>query len=268
MSSYKFTQYITQAVFILCFLLSFSFIEASVWENLPELPQSERIKQEEALVNNSQVQVTVYITLVSPKEAVEYYKTKLNNFGWKLETEAAQQGKNVTIFSKENKFVTISIQNILGKNYVTIAQHEKSASNPQEGSSCAECEKKQNEGNLEIPLNDAPGKDLQFVPRYPGAVRVNSIARDNGKKAILTYYVQDSVERSANFYRQNMGNYYWGLESEIDFQDLPEKLAERINTDIKGKNLVFKSASASCIISITEDPQKKGTIIGINYNEK
>ena len=92
--------------------------------------------------------------------------------------------------------------------------------------------------------------------------------RESGKKISLAYYSQDSVEAITDYYLLNMGNYYWKLENEVDFQNLPEKLAKTLNTDIKGKSLVFKSPSASCIISVTEDPQNKGTVIGVNYNEK
>jgi len=265
--------------------------EAAVWKNIPALPQAQKIKQEEAAVNNIPVQTTIYTTLTPPQEIAEFYKTKLVGFGWKLGTEANQQGIYVLVFSAEkNEFLNIMVQNILGKNYVTITQSKKPETPTQP---CPECNKKMAELKKNTDTSpeakekmkealkemaskkkssfgeDSAGKDLQFVPRYPGATRVNDIERDNGRKVNLTYYTKDAVENVINFYRQNMGDNYWKLENEVDFQDLPPGLSGKIEVGIKGKSLVFKNPSASCIISITEDPQNdQGTIIGVNYNEK
>jgi len=272
---------IKQIVLIFCFLSFAAISKAAVWENIPAFPQAERIRQEETLVNNSPARTTVYSTLASPEEIVKFYKTKLINFGWKLETEANQQGIEMLMFSKGDKFLNIMLQSILGKNFITLAQSINPKELLKQKPPCPECEKKQEELNKGIEpardliskdenfsKKDTPGRDLQFVPRYPGAVRASAMERENGKKVNLSYYSQSSVEDVVNFYRQNMGNYYWQLDNQIDFQNLPEGLAEKIPVNINGQSLVFKSSSASCIISITEEPQSKGTIIGVNYNEK
>ncbi|MCK9603360.1 MAG: hypothetical protein M0R66_03280 [Candidatus Omnitrophica bacterium] len=277
---------------IFYFLFSISVAGAAIWEDIPALPQAQRIKQEEIMVNNSPAQTTIYSTLATPQEIVEFYKTKLINFGWKLEGQTSQQGIEVLMFSKGDKLLNIMVQNILGKNFITLAQSIKPEGLVKQGSPCPECEKleaeikkkletskefdikemKISEGSMPktdiLPKDDAPGKDLQFIPRYPGAVRVNNVERNNGKKTTLAYYTQASVGDVLDFYRQNMSNNYWNLEKEIDFQNLPEALTKEINIDIKGKSLVFKSQVASCIITVTEEPQNKATIIGVNYNEK
>jgi hypothetical protein len=242
--------------------------QAVIWENIPVPPQTETLKREEASVNNIPIQSTVYSSRHPPQEIIEFYKTKLINFGWRLESQISQQGLEQLVFSKENELVNIMLQNILDKNFITVTQSKKWVGSLKEKSSCLGCEEKLPPTVTDVPSFDTPGKDLQFVPRYPQAVRVNHVERERGKKVILAYYTSESVETVTDFYLQNMGNYYWTLEDEIDFQNLPETLTEEINVDIQGKSLVFKSPIASCIISIIEEPQNKATIIGINYNEK
>lgn len=249
---------IIRKVFILCFLVLISFADAAIWENIPAFPQAVKIKQEETLINNNTVQITVYSTTEPIEKAVEFYKSRLTNFGWTLTSQTNQQGINLAVFSKGDGLINILLQNMLGKNFITITQSMV----------CSECEGKREEKAEGVPTSDTPGRDLQFVPRYPKAIRVSETERENGKKVAINYYTKDSVERALDFYRKNMGNYYWKLENEIDFQNLPEKLSEQLNPNIKGKSLVFKNSSSSCIISIIEEPQYKGTIIGVNYNEK
>jgi len=248
---------IKKAIPAFIFLFLASLCEAAIWENIPALPQAQKVKQEEASVNSKQVQTTIYITLSTPQEAVEFYKTRLINFGWKLESKLSIQGIEILIYSKEGKFLNIKSQNILGKNYITVAQSVNPKESVAQAFSCPECENKQ----------DSAGKDLRFVPRYPGAIRVNSIERDNGKKALLTYSTKDSVDKVLNFYSQNMGNYYWKLENTVDFQNLPQGVSDKLEMSIQGETLVFKSPSASCIISVTKEPQNKTTVIGVTYNE-
>lgn len=243
---------------LLFFLLSNFFVYAAIWEDIPALPQAQRVKQEEGLFNNNPLQTTVYTTLATPQETIEFYKTKLTNFGWELESELNQQGIEVLMFSKEDKFLNIMLQNILDKNFITIAQSIK----PEELT-----EEKQGEAPSEIPSSDSAGRDLRFVPRYPDAVRISNAESENGKKVSLAYYTKDPVEDVVDFYLKNMGNYYWSLENELDFQNLPGALTGKLNVDIKGRSLVFKSPSASCIISITEEPQNNTTVIGVNYSE-
>jgi hypothetical protein len=275
-----------QTVLFFCFLFIVAISEAAIWEDIPALPGSQRVRHEEVVVNNNPVQTTIYSTTLSPEEIVKFYKTKLSSFGWGLKSEVTQQGMTLLVFSKGDKLLNMTIQNILGGNYITIMQSRMSQ---EPLKPCPECEKKleeikkdlklsneSGEKKIEIPTDaiskeqetDTPGRDLQFVPRYPGAVRVNDIEKENGKKVNITYYAKDPVENIINFYRQNMGNYYWKLENEVDFQNLPEGVSEKINVNIQGQSLVFKSPSASCIISITEEPKSKATIIGVNYNEK
>lgn len=290
---------VKQILLLLCFLFFAALSEAAVWENIPALPQAQKLKQEEALINNSPAQTSIYTTLAASDEIIEFYKTKLTNFGWKLGSEMNQQGVNLIVFSKADKILTIMIQNMLEKNFITVTQSMVPKKDLKEAQPCPECEKHKEElkkklglseesmgkiinvpedvialrtpkaKEMTLPKEDTPGRDLQFVPRYPQAVRVNDMEREKGKKVSLAYYTKDSAESVISFYRQNMGNYYWQLENEVDLQNLPQGLSEKINVAITGKSLVFKSPTASCIISITEDPQNnQGTIIGVNYNEK
>lgn len=267
MNNHRLNLQITQVVLIFCFLFFTSLSEAAFWENILAFPQAKRIKQEEVTFNNNPIQVTVYSSTASLEEITEFYKTRLITFGWSFTSEIERQGEKTLIFSKGLNFANITIQPAQENGLLIITQGTLRGGSKGEAF-CPECEKKQAKDFDEILSSDSPGRDLQFVPRYPEAVRVSNIERENGKKVSLAYFSKDSVEQVADFYQQNMGNYYWKLENEIDFQDLPEEVSEKMNVEIRGKTLVFKSATASCIISIIEERQIKGTIIGVNYNEK
>jgi len=288
---------IKKTILTFIFVSFFALSDAAIWENIPAFPQAQKVKQEEALLDNNPIQSTIYSTLSSPEEIIEFYKTKLANFGWKLKSEKDEQGIKLLNFYKEDKIVSLIVQNMIGKTFITITQSMAQQELPKSKAPCPECEKQKEEliekwklpegtkledvnieqikkeallqvQNNTVIQEDAPGNDLKFVPRYPGAVRASSFERENGKKVNLSYYSQSSIENVANFYRQNMGNYYWKLEDTIDFQNLPQGISDKVSVNMNGQTLVFKSPTASCIISITEEAQTKGTVIGVTYNER
>ncbi len=283
-----------QLISVLVIFSFFASAEAAIWENIPVFPQAQKVKQEEMTIDGNPAQSSIYTTQSPPEEVVEFYKTKLGNFGWELKSDRDQRGVKLLIFYKKDKMLNLIVQSMLGKNYITLTQSQLPETTPGGTTPCPACEKKKQElieklklsegtklEDVDInqikgafpqesvaPEEDTPGRDLQLVPRYPGAVRASAMERDNGKKMNLSYYTQHSIDDVVNFYRQNMPNYYWKSVDELDFQNLPAGMNDKVGVDIAGQSLVFKSPSASCIISITEEPQTKGTVIGIAYNEK
>ena len=261
------------SIFTALFLLTFSLADAAIWENIPALPQVKKLQQEEFLINNSPARSAIYLTEVSVEAIVEFYKTKLINFGWKLESEVKNEKARVLLFSKREDYASIMINDFQGKNCITIAQSKipKEKDNPEEESSCPECKDELKKSFGGMHPSDAPGRDLPLIPRYPEAIRVSSLERENGRKAYLSYYTRSSLEDVLSFYRQNMGNESWELEKEIDFQDLPSELSEvQKLANLKGKSLIFKGPRGECIVSVFEHPQEgeSSRIIGIKYSAK
>lgn len=250
-----------------------------MWENIPVFPRAEIVRQEEALANNTPVQISIYSTSVQPEEVAEFYKTRLANFGWKLEIDTAQQGVAIMNFMKGEKFLSIIQQSINGKNIISVSQRGVPKA-PSEEPPCADCQQQPPDpgsaaapvqytpGQISYPKADLPGGDLQFVPRYPGAVRINSLERGSSMKTSLAYYTSDPVDRVVDFYRQNMGTYNWNLEQSVDLKDLPGGIPPEIDQGFTGKTLVFKSSLGSCIISIFHKPKNNVTVIGVNYDAK
>lgn len=261
------------SIFTAVFLLTFSLADAAIWENVPALPQAKKLKQEESLINNSPVQSAIYLTEVPAEEIVEFYKTKLINFGWKLESEVENEKTRALLFSKREDYANIMISDFQGKNYITIAQSKipKESDNPEGESVCLECKDELKKSFTWMHPSDIPGRDLPIIPRYPEAIRVSSVERENGRKADLSYYTRGSLEDVLSFYRQNMSNESWELEKEMDFQKLSPGLSDALKlVDLKGKSLIFKGSSGKCIISVLENPQEgeDSRIIGIKYNAK
>ena len=275
-------------------------IQAAVWENLPVFPGAQRFKQEEIDVNGLPAQTAIYTTTSSDQEVADFYQTKMVNFGWKQESQTSQQGIVAMAFSKKDKVATLMYQQIMGRNFITLTQssmrgESASGAGAAGNSNCPDCAQSAEDfgkklgissgqevnKRTELPsagtgsketdaslLEDTPGIDIKTVPRYPGAVRVNSFERGNGKKINIAYLTQASVSDVLAFYANNMETYNWTLDNTVDLQDMPKGLAEQVNVNFKGKSLVFKNDSASCIINVFKEPQGMGTIIGINYNEK
>jgi hypothetical protein len=261
------------SIFTAVFILTFSLADAAVWENVPSLPQAKKLKQDELLINNSPVQSIIYLTDVSVEEIIEFYKTKLINFGWKLESGVENEKTRVLLFSKREDYANIMISDFQGKNYITIAQSKipQENDNPEEEPACPECKDELKKSFAWMHPSDIPGRDLPLIPRYPEAIRVNSMERENGRKADLSYYTRGSLEDVLSFYRRNMGNESWELEKEIDFQKLSPELSDALKlVDLKGKSLIFKGPIGKCIISVLENPQEDedSRIIGIKYNAK
>lgn len=252
-----------------------SLAEAALWESLPVFSGSERIKQEEVLANNTKAQIAVYSAQASLGEIGEFYKEKLNQYGWQLNSETTQQGVTAMLFAKKDKVVNVMLQSVSGRNFITVTQSHLSGSDVAEDADCPDCQQKesaaqgaQDEQPSLFPKEDVPGFDLKTVPRYPGALRINSIERDSGRRASLSYYINDSVEKVLDYYKTNMGIYNWTLDKGINFQGLPAGAPGGEKASMSAQTLVFKNAQGSCIISIFHDTQNNGTVISINYNEK
>jgi hypothetical protein len=283
----------TRLVFIFVFGIwcLLSAAEAAVWENIPVFPNAQKVKQENVIIDNKPVYDAIYTTNAPIGEVLEFYKSKMANFGWSMNTESIQADMGIAVFGKGGAATNVTVQSIMGKNFITVVQTQ--APELSDNKPCAECDQKMGDelmkqlesvpegvdpaerlhvepepGAGKIPTEDTPGKDLQTVPRYPGATRMNSAERNNGKKAALTYFSTDTVEKIESFYRQNMSTYNWALEKEVNFQDAPREIYDKMGISLTGESLVFKNRFASCIISIFKEPQGKGTIIGVNYDEK
>lgn len=63
-----------------------------------------------------------------------------------------------------------------------------------------------------VPREDVPGFDLSDVPRYPSAVRVASMALEDGRIQIVSYHTDASADMVAQFYRAEAPADGWDVD--------------------------------------------------------
>ncbi len=232
-------------------ILLFSATAAVAWEIIPAYPQAEKFKEEEILVNNTPIKTTIYRSSSPAEEILGFYKDRFSAQGWVVESEVNQQGTILVNFSQENKFINIVTQQMQGESFTTLVQGERAAKTPgailKSAQDCPECG--------EAPQEDAPGRELHFLPRYPGAVRVSTVERKQSGKVDLAYSSQDAPEKILDYYYNAMPNRGWAFVEEISLETL------------NSSSLIFEGPYGRCLVSVVRDPQNvENTIIGVKYN--
>ena len=285
-----------KGLIFLLFLLSIfiPLAQAVSWKELPVFPQARLIKQGEIIQNNQPGQMSIYSVQAKRREIIEFYKQELVRFGWKLEQELAPKEMNVLLFSLEGQQVSIMLQKVLSEMCISVLQTKNDALSDE--NNCPECQEKlkalaKESGTLSpqeyqakaqeiyqemaakkkdaLLKNDSPGEDLEFVPRYPKAIRVSSVKMDDGKKVTLAYLSQDTEDKIADFYLQFMGAEGWSLDRTVDFQNMPEDFLKAFKSaPPQGKSLIFKGPLGRCMIIITTNSRIDGVLIGVRYNAK
>ncbi|MDP1853267.1 MAG: hypothetical protein Q8L26_03565 [Candidatus Omnitrophota bacterium] len=281
---------------IVCSLIAMgAFSEAAAWESIPVLPGSTIERKQELQVNAHPAEVTLYKNNAQPDEVFDFYKTQMVNSGWEELMSKNESGYGLMSFFRKDKVAVISIQNAAKGAAIMVTQtirekesmlypdtraavekaDKSKADNPEGITPGSKAGCKDNLMESKLFKEDTPGKDLDSVPRYRGAVRINSVINEHPKKrATLVYTAQANSKEVLDFYRQNMPYYNWQLKDEMNFADFPEKLSSKLK-DIKGlldpenRGLTFQGYYKSCMVTVTKDPSKEGyVIIGVNYYEK
>ena len=248
-------------ILLVLLLCGASSVCAQGWDTVALPNQTVLLKEEEMNVNGQKIKSLHYRSRLPAREISDFYIRFLPGLGWNEDCpECSRPGNDparLTFSRGENK---ISIAIIptpfagVGENDIIIAM-----------SKIKEETEQAEEGE------EAEGKDLSFVPRYPQSQRVSSLEYDAANKAMLTYSSLDTADEILDFYRQNMADYNWNLVDETDFQALPPELREiQSQIKLKGGSLIFKGPRGECVISVFEHPlgEEDSRIIGIKYNAK
>lgn len=261
----RFKMRVTRGLIFLLYFILPAFVQAATWENIPIIPGGTIKTRQELSLNTAPTENIIYSTDKSVEEIVDFYKTGLDNFGWDL--VQANDSQKMLRFSKKEKFLSISINELKnGNNLVLINQGLSGKNVYTGGAGCAQIKKSGKMGT------DIAGKDLDSVPRYYGAVRVSSIVRDYPKKRVnLIYTAQANVDEVADFYRQNMPYHNWQLSKEDNFSELPEKVTSMVEGVVspESKSLLFKGYYSDCLITIIKAPSIPDYLtIGVIYSER
>lgn len=197
-------------IFVLGFLLVstgtiFAEIDFNDGTKIPAFPLAKEIWSGPQIVeiNGTPLQMFCFGTDRPVAEITNFYKDNLPKAGWKL--GEAFGDLNVIYFTKDNKYLYVAASGTLRGYGPSFTKYVMLLSK-QELHLCAAF------NFLRGPdFKEMPGRDISFIPRYPGSVRVVSIVRED-KEAFFVYLVRDDAQRIAQFYRENLPTFGWKPE--------------------------------------------------------
>jgi hypothetical protein len=247
---------------------------AAIFEKLPIAYGAKDISVEESLKNSYTLKTTGYTTEAKAEDVIIFYKKQLalnnwqlvkdstvgassqearassyyypgDNEGSKKIVEENPKRKNQPIdtfyFTKGNAFISLVVadQEERGR-FVTAIQGLTA--------DCKECSK---DPNVE---DSSLAKDLQFVPRYPGSLKVGSEEKKNPKRIKLTYTAQAGIDDVADYFLSAMPSFDWKLEH------------KRINQNV---NLIYTGLRGRAVLTIVNMPgEPDKVVIGVSYEAK
>lgn len=235
-------------------------------------------KQEiESLVNEVPVTTILFGSLDPPHKITEFYKDRMSKKGWKIiqpmeKSQLIEQGIDVSqipdintgqglflILKKGNATCSIAaLENTqfpfslshpptsslsrLSRDAVTAVYIRRSADDISYGSS----------------TEDAPGKGLANISRYPRAIRKTSIEMRQGEGGTaLIYESQDSLRDIVAFYRKDMTRRGWQ----------PLSFPQRKKAEAR---LIFfqNKKGENCLVSVVPTQGTNSSQIVILYNKR
>ena len=225
---------------------------------VPAPPQSVLIRTQnlQSVMNNRDIdtEVKYYLSPQSSKEIFRFYKRSLQDAGWKILAEY-NEGKVTLITASENNNITVNItaydKEAEGSEiYVSLARAATNASTNVAYSQFAQLD----------PNQDAPGRDPNWAPRYPDAIRRMYQEDKQSGQVIVVYATRASVEQIVKFYSERMPNSGWYLKDNVKLEKIPGFGAGDY------QNLVFEGWQGKCLVSVNRPhdlskiaPQAKNT---------
>jgi hypothetical protein len=103
---------------------------------------------------------------------------------------------------------------------------------------------------------DRPGFDLQGVPRYPGAVRLSSIAIDDGKLQVVRYRVGADAESVAYHFVRSLPGHGWT-------PDPVSEAALSAGASDGAHHLVFRQGNAALDVLVTSGERSGSTSVTV-----
>lgn len=227
---------------------------------IPAYPHSEKKKEIERFNNGANVKTVYYTTKDSADKILDYYKEQLSNAGWDL---APINVPGVIVFYKGRETVSVFSKDIFNRGTTDIYVAHSLVSEV----AAAEIQK------ALVQDYDMPGKDLPFVPRYPGAIR-RSYAETPSKQTIVYQSKQGCFDCVLNFYRSEMVAKGWRLINEkkydisplLERKDAPKEVVERLSQLKENKIVALSFAAKMGKTMVTLMEGKDTVVINIVYN--
>jgi hypothetical protein len=108
------------------------------------------------------------------------------------------------------------------------------------------------QARLRAPRRDKAGFDVPGVPRYPGSVRVSSMAMEDGKIQIVRYATDASADMITSYYKH-------ALEPEGWAPDSVSELAREQNAGAEQQHLLYTHRSGASLNLLVTPSRRSGT---------
>lgn len=179
------------------FPLIINAMDVALWQ-VPDPPRSTPLWMDKtAEVNNINVHVSYLACDLNDKEILDFYQDQLEKVGWKLMNYF--QDQKIMSFIKDKNYIYIAVAKMGENNKIYVV------SSPAD---LRLCRTLKDYFFKDVIVEDAQGKDLPDVPRYPDSRRrLNIFSQEDGD--ILMYESNATPQEISNFYRERLGQYGW-----------------------------------------------------------
>jgi hypothetical protein len=190
----------------------------------------------------------------SPVDAVlNFYQTQMPKLGWQL--GEIWEGLSVIYFTKGNNYLYVAASGAL-RGYAPTFTKFTVVLSKKEVHLCATA-------NLVFgpDFKETPGRDLSFMPRYPGSIRAANIVRGE-KEAFFIYVSRDDAKKIIDFYRKALPTFGWRVAENFSLQ------RTCVQRSFHATALIFKRGNKdglSVYVSYCEESQANIIIISYNY---
>jgi len=165
-------------------------------------------------VNGILTKAACYGANISVASVLDFYKKEMIKRGWQL---GSWETPNTVYFTKggyffyvaSNAFALAQAPSFRNTKWLLVLSDKE----------LRVCYPHPNINALDI--KETGGRDLPFIPRYPGSTRLTSIIRED-KEGFFLYASQDSAGKIASFYRKNLFSSGWRLSQEFKIPMFPE----------------------------------------------
>ena len=227
------------------------------------------VRRNEFIASGTPMTTETYNSSDAPDVVMTRYKARMARDGWKLEREV---GGSTAVFSKQSSLISVQAWRLpSGETTILLSQFT-----PQplaQGSGLSPQPPAPNQSSLEPDWwkRDTPGKDPDWLPRYPGSIRQGDLSSRDQRFAMVQYRADDAPERIVAFYESRMPQVGWRLARTQTFpDDLPADVKNRLPEqvgEVNGTALVFRRGNETCTISVAGEPEGSSAIL-VQYDQQ
>lgn len=212
-------------------------------------------KEEELVINGVKARLRYFQTGTPPDEVRDFYRARLPLEGWRFDQEYDYLG--VIAFTRgDDGYLYVGAKDLMqkGTTEFIVCRSESQVL------ICAGF------GHIDLSkAKEAPGKDVEAIPRYPGSMR--RFGMKTGSGGIYLYETAGGIEEVIDFYRREVAGAGWGKPYEFKAEQLRAELVEDFPelADAEGSALLFDSKEGVMSVNIFPNPHTGSTFISINY---